>query len=76
MGWMGWEPDRARQMDIRDLTMAYEGRIEMFEAIFGKADKKSPGPPRAVAEPKRAPLTAKVFDALFGPAKSKKQKQK
>lgn len=38
-GWLGWTPDETLDATPAEITLAYEGRLEMLKAIFGGSDK-------------------------------------
>lgn len=38
-GWLGWTPDTTLDATPAEITLAYEGRLEMLKAIFGSGDE-------------------------------------
>lgn len=34
-GWLGWEPGRVEAMSMPDILTAFEGKIEMLQAMQG-----------------------------------------
>lgn len=62
MGWLGWDFDKAVKSDCLAIRIAYEGRADMFNAIFGGGDDPSPKGP-VVSE---RLLSPELFDAVFG----------
>lgn len=54
-GWLGWTPAAALAAPIPQIEAAFEGRMDMLQAIFGKSKKKP------VAD-----ITPEAFDAVFG----------
>lgn len=48
MGWLGWSEDQLMRADVNSIELALEGRTELLQAIFGKADD----PPPKGKEPK------------------------
>lgn len=40
-GWLGWTPDEAFEATPREIMLAYQGRIDLLQAIFGGSDSKS-----------------------------------
>ena len=55
-GWLGWTPENAWNATPAEIMTAYEGRVEMLGAIFGKADdaEQSPTEPPDQAQLDRA----------------------
>lgn len=41
-GWLGWPPATVLTSTMRELRLAYDGKVEMLRAIYGGEDK--PGP--------------------------------
>lgn len=41
-GWLGWPPAVVLGSTLREIRLAYEGKVEMLKAIHGVSDK--PGP--------------------------------
>lgn len=58
MGWVGYTEEQALQMTIPALELAYEGRCEMLEAIFGGGESADQVSAR--------PFSIELFDAMFG----------
>lgn len=61
MGWLGWGLERALRSDCLAIKVAYEGRCDMFSAIFGGTGK-----PAKETEVSERPLSPELFDAVFG----------
>ena len=75
LGWLGWSVEEATTCDINAIHVAYAGRREMLEAIFGKpkplpqtAESPTTPPPLGAPLPK---LTPQLFDLLFAGKKPK-----
>jgi hypothetical protein len=62
MGWLGWDLNKAMRSDCLAIQIAYEGRCDMFNAIFGRGGD-TPSPSRTAKGP---PLTPELFDRVFG----------
>ena len=63
MGWLGWDLEKAMRSDCLAIQIAYEGRVDMLNAIFGGGgDEASPKKPDVSARP----LSPELFDAVFG----------
>ena len=59
-GWLGWTFDEAMKADCLAIRIAYEGRADMFRAIFGGE------PEQAKPTPKNLPvMTPGFFRAMF-----------
>lgn len=41
-GWLGWPPPIVLGSTLRELRLAYEGKIDMLKAIHGSAEKAGP----------------------------------
>lgn len=59
LGWMGWTEEQALRTDVNAIQAAYEGRCDMFRALFGS------GEPAASTVVSSQPMTAELFDAMF-----------
>ena len=55
-GWQGWTAKQCLRQDLNYLTAAWEGRIEMLQAIFGKGDDKEKPPPQEQPGDQQPPL--------------------
>lgn len=67
LGWIGWTEDQVLWCDINALRIAYMGRVDMLQAIFGKApDPRAPPPPPTGGGGKPVVMTPKIFDSMFG----------
>ena len=49
MGWLGWTEQQALDTTIEGIRLAYEGRMDMLGAIFGKS--KAAGAPVSESGP-------------------------
>ena len=50
MGWLGWTEAETLDTSMPAIGLAYDGRIEMLQAIFGKGEAK-PGTDAGEAPP-------------------------
>lgn len=41
MGWLGWTEAQTLDTSMPAIVLAYDGRIEMLQSIFGKGDAKA-----------------------------------
>ncbi len=41
-GWLGWTPAETWEATPAEIMAAYDGRVEMFRAIFGSKEEKAP----------------------------------
>lgn len=41
MGWLGWTEAQTLDTSMPAIVMAYDGRIEMLQSIFGKGETKA-----------------------------------
>lgn len=57
LGWLGWSVEQALSSDVNAIAVGMSGRVAMFRAIFGTAEKPEPTALR--------PMTPELFDALF-----------
>ena len=67
-GWLGWTPDETLDATPAEITLAYEGRLEMLKAIFGGSESNTEGKSDLSLDDK--------FKAAFGPLNTTKIKRK
>jgi len=41
-GWLGWPPAVVLGSTMRELRLAYEGKVDMLKAIYGSNEKAGP----------------------------------
>lgn len=64
MGWLGWTEQQTLDTSMPAIALAYEGRREMFNALFGGGESADAGPDEP-AEPAADPdVGQKVLFAL------------
>lgn len=59
-GWIGWTEEQTLNTTMPGIESAHRGRVNMLQAIFGKADE-----PSLAKKPSARHVTPKLFDALF-----------
>jgi hypothetical protein len=65
MGWLGWSERETLDTSMPAIIMAYEGRIEMLQSIFGGGEKKPDEPaPEAVVDEPSVPLSDRLKSAF------------
>lgn len=72
MGWLGWTEAETLDSSMPAIVLAYDGRIEMLQSIFGKGEAK-PSEPGAEAAPsdESVPIADRLksaFRSLMGRA--------
>ncbi len=67
-GWLGWTPDETLDATPAEITLAYEGRLEMLKAIFGGSESNT--------ERKSDLSLDDKFKAAFGTLNTTKVKRK
>lgn len=66
MGWLGWTEAETLDTSMPAIVLAYDGRIEMLQSIFGKGEAKA-GEPESVPEPEAgAPVADRLKSTLRG----------
>jgi hypothetical protein len=57
-GWLGWTEEETLNTSLSGILLAYEGRLDMLDSIFGtgKSDKKSlvPATPQNIKKAMRS----------------------
>ena len=43
-GWLGWDPNTTLNATPAEITLAYQGRVEMVKAVFGGEQETQPKP--------------------------------
>jgi hypothetical protein len=67
-GWFGWTEKVALNTDVNYIELAYQGRVDMLEFIFGKSDKADGIAKDAQGNP--IVLTPDLFDTIVTPAET------
>ena len=62
MGWLGWTEDQTLDTSMPAIALAYEGRLEMLQSIFGSGEAASAEPEEA--DPDIANRLKNTFRAL------------
>jgi hypothetical protein len=65
LGWLGWTEEQVLWSDMNVFAIAYRGRNDMLQAIFGKP-KPVLVPPQRTGGAKIIPITPDIFDKTFG----------
>ena len=63
-GWLGWSPDQAWNATPAEIMAAYDGRVELLQAIFGKG--QADGDTNTTEPPSKAALDRTGLDFLRG----------
>lgn len=66
LGYLGWTEEQALAADVNAIVAGYDGRIHMWQTVFGGGDEPTTlSKGKGVAPSGLTPLTPKAFDAMF-----------
>lgn len=71
-GWLGWTQEQTLATDVNYINEAYDGRIAMFQALFGSSDD-SPKKKKPRVSGEQIKLYAKTHNALLKHGRLKKR---
>lgn len=72
-GWLGWTEEVALSTDINYVVAAYEGRLGMFQLLFGKRKEAEEEEPKKKVTANEIRTWARTHNALVKTGKIKLQ---